>query len=949
MITKPSSSGATSGTTSGTTSGQNGLVDAHRLDSAAAATALEVDPAVGLTAALIVRRYEEFGPNVLAEEQRTPAWRRLVAQFSDLLILILVAAAIVAFAVSGELKTPLVVLVVVVFNAVIGFVQENRAEKSLDALKKMLVIQTRARRDGQLVNLPAGELLPGDVVMVEAGDRIPADGRLLFANSLEIEEAALTGESQPATKLVDAIDRPEVPLGDRRNMVYMNTTVTRGRGELVVTATGMRTEIGRIAGLLRATETEKTPLQKQLDGLAHSLAKLAAGIVIAVFAIGLLRGDSASELLLTSVALAVASIPEGLPAVTAVTLAIGVSRMAKHNAIVKRLASVETLGCTSVVCSDKTGTLTLNQMTAIDLVMHLKSHAVTGDGYEPVGTIARIDGDEPVGLRAALLPMALCTDAVIRFVDGRYELVGDPTEGALVVLAAKGGLDIDRERADHPRLGEVPFDSANKFMATTHEMVDGNGHRMVMLYVKGAPDVLLSRSATVIDQRGDAVSIAAHADELVGHNERLAAKGLRVLAVAQRELTLDAWSEFVSGGGDPIDLVRDLTLVAMAGIVDPPRAEAREAIAEAHAAGISVKMITGDHAATAAAIGRELGLTGSAVTGNDLDRMDDHELAERIDGISVFARVAPEHKIRLVAALQQKGNVVAMTGDGVNDAPALKKADMGIAMGITGTEVTKEAATMVLTDDNFATIIQAVRRGRTIYDNIVKFVRFQLSTTLGFAALFLLAAIFDIANGKPFTAIAILWVNIIMDGPPAMALGLDRSGRDVMLRRPRPQDERILTRPRWVAVGTAATVMAIGTLGILIFAPGIEAEAGVATVAGTMAFNTFVLFQFFNILNARSDTQTVFSRFTFTNASLWISLAVVALLQIGVTHVGFMQNLFDTTSISAGQWLVCILVASSVLVIEEARKFVGRRRDTAVAPVSPFSSTVPQQTSEVPA
>jgi len=915
------------------TAGTPAAPDAHRRDGAVVADQLGVRPDHGLPSDEVARRSAQFGPNELAEAARTPAWKRLLAQFTDLLILILIAAAVVAFAVSGELKTPLVVLVVVVFNAIIGFVQENRAEKSLEALKKMLVIQTRVRRNGELVNLPAGELVPGDIVMIEAGDRVPADGRLLYANTLEIEEAALTGESQPSTKGIDSIDRDSVPLGDRKNMAYMNTTVTRGRGELVVTATGMQTEIGRIAGLLRATEAEKTPLQKQLDGLAHSLAKLAAVIVIAVFVIGLIRGESASDLLLTAVALAVASIPEGLPAVTAVTLALGVAKMAKQNAIVKRLASVETLGCTSVICSDKTGTLTLNQMTAVELITQLRRHDVTGDGYEPVGTIQPVNGDERVSLDAALMPMALCTDAAIRRSDdGRWELVGDPTEGAMVVLAAKGGLAIDQVRTAHPRLAEVPFDSANKFMATVHEIVDIDGARRVVMYVKGAPDVLFSRSARVIDESGAAAPIEQHLDTLRDHNDRLAAEGLRVLAVAQREFDPADWLEFAHHGGELIELVRDLTLIALAGIVDPPRAEARQAIAEAHRAGIAVKMITGDHATTAAAIGRELGLSGRAVTGNDLDTMDDDELARQIDDITVFARVAPEHKIRLVAALQKKGNVVAMTGDGVNDAPALKKADMGVAMGITGTEVTKEAATMVLADDNFASIVGAVKRGRTIYDNIVKFVRFQLSTTLGFATLFLLSAIFGIADGKPFTAIAILWVNIIMDGPPAMALGLDKEGTDVMERRPRPLTERILTPARWTAVGTAAAMMAIGTLLVLTLAPGNDAAtAGTATVAGTMAFNTFVLFQFFNILNTRSDTQTVFSRYTFSNHWLWIALGGVALLQIGVTHVGFMQDLFDTTSISFGQWLVCIAVASSVLVVEEARKFVVRRRGDHIA------------------
>lgn len=922
----------------GTSSGPLGSLGAgaayHAVDAEKALEWMDVHLETGLSDGEVERRRAEHGENALPDAARQPAWRRLLAQFQDLLILILLAAAIISFLVSGELKTPLVVLTVVLLNAFIGFIQENKAEASLDALKKMLVTQTRVRRNGQLLNLPSHDLVPGDIVLVEAGDRIPADGRLVHATQLEIEEAALTGESHPTEKDVATIEvgpSGEVALGDRRNMAYMNTTVTRGRGEMVVTGTGMTTEIGRIAGLLRSTETEKTPLQKQLDGLAHALAALAGIIVALVFIIGLIRGDSVADLFLTAVALAVASIPEGLPAVTALTLAIGVSKMASQNAIVKRLASVETLGCTSVICSDKTGTLTLNQMTARELVVQGRAHEVTGQGYAPIGTIEHLGTDEPQAIDAALEAMALCNDSVVREGDDGWELVGDPTEGALTVLAAKGGIDIDPFRSRHPRMAEVPFDSANKFMVTIHEMVTDSGRRVVRLYAKGAPDVLLDRSSSVIGDDGTAEPIDGARASFEAHNNRLGHEGLRVLALAQREFTPDEWDEIASSGTEPIELVRNLTLLALVGIVDPPRPEAKDAIAVAHTAGIRVVMITGDHAVTASAIGQELGLAGPgrtvvAVTGRDLDEMSDDELADRIDSIDVFARVAPEHKMRLVAALQKRENVVAMTGDGVNDAPALKKADIGVAMGITGTEVTKEAATMVLTDDNFATIVGAVSQGRTIYDNIVKFVRFQLSTTLGFATLFLLSAILGVAGGKPFTAISILWVNIIMDGPPAMALGVDRGGKDIMQRRPRPMSEKILTPSRWVAVGFAATIMALGTLAVLAWGPGVEPEAGVATVAGTMAFNTFVLFQFFNILNARSDTATVFSRFTFSNRLLWVALAAVLLLQVGVTHVGFMQSLFDTTSISASQWLVCIAVASSVLWLEEIRKVVVRRR-----------------------
>ncbi|MGA1510085.1 MAG: cation-translocating P-type ATPase, partial [Ilumatobacteraceae bacterium] len=736
---------------------------------------LSTDVMTGLSSGEVAERLTTYGPNRLAESKRRPAFLRFLDQFRDLLIMILLVAAVVSFAVSGELKTPVVVLLVVFLNALIGFVQENRAEASLEALKKMLTASSRVRRDGDVMEVATDDLVPGDIVLVEAGDRIPADGRLVLAANLEIEEAALTGESHPSEKSTLLVDRADAPLGDRSCIAYMNTTVTRGRGEFVVTSTGMNTEIGRIAGLLRETETEKTPLQKQLEGLAHSLAKLSGLIVAAVFAIGLLRGNSVSELLNLAVALAVATIPEGLPAVTAVTLAVGVSKMAKKNAIVKRLASVETLGCTSIICSDKTGTLTLNEMTARRLVVQNRDHAVTGEGYSPEGSIEKIPGDVPFTMDNALMGMALCNDAVIRYENGDWQLVGDPTEGALAVLATKGGLDVADLRVRYPRVAEVPFDSSTKVMATFHEVIGSSGERVVRMFVKGAPDVVLERATHAIGSDGESVPSSQLRTELLAHNDRMADEGLRVLAVAQRDIVLDAWNEFTDTGADPSILMSDLVLMALIGIVDPPRPEAQVAIAEARTAGITVKMITGDHAVTARAIGRELGLGDGqgdvvAVTGNDLDQMTDDELASRIDEISVFARVAPEHKIRLVAALQRKGRIVAMTGDGVNDAPALKKADMGVAMGITGTEVTKEAATMVLTDDNFATIVGAVKRGRTIYDNIVKFVRFQLSTTLGFAMLFLAASIFDIAHGKPFAAIAILWVNIIMDGPPAMAL-----------------------------------------------------------------------------------------------------------------------------------------------------------------------------------
>jgi Ca2+-transporting ATPase len=902
---------------------------AHARPFSEVAEEIQVDVSTGLSSNDASVRLESYGLNQLAEAKRRPALLRFLDQFRDVLILILLGAAVVSFVVSRELKTPLVVLVVVLLNSFIGFIQEQRADASLNALKKMLASNTRVRRDGKTLSVPSGEVVPGDVVLVEAGDRVPADGRIAVAVNLEIDESALTGESQPAAKSNDVVTRAEAALGDRICMAYMNTTVTRGRAELIVTSTGMSTEIGRIAGLLRATEIEQSPLQRQLEGLAHSLAKLSAVIVAAVVAIGLWRGDGISDILNLAVALAVATIPEGLPAVTAVTLAIGVATMAKQNAIVKRLSSVETLGCTSVICSDKTGTLTLNEMTARRLVSAGVELAVSGEGYSPIGEISGERSEAPFALENALIGMALCSDAVVHEVEGEWSLVGDPTEGALVVLAMKGGVDVLGARSSHPRVAEVPFDSSLKFMATFHRLATTSGNEVVRMFVKGAPDVILDRSSTVIGNGGAALAMVDARGDLLAHNDRLAGEGMRVIAIAQRDFPLDAWTEFESSGIPPVDLVGDLVLLSLVGIVDPPRPEAKLAIAEAKQAGIDVKMITGDHASTARAIGKELGLiegSATAVTGAELDTLSDDELDRRIDEVSVFARVAPEHKIRLVAALQRKNRVVAMTGDGVNDAPALKKSDIGVAMGITGTEVTKEAATMVLTDDNFTTIVGAVKRGRAIYDNIVKFVRFQLSTTLGFALLFLAASITGIADGKPFAAIAVLWVNLIMDGPPAMALGLDRPDFGVMQRRPRPMSERILTKSRWVAVSFASVIMAGGTLLVLAFAPGDAAKAGVATVAGTMAFNTFVLFQFFNILNVRNDRLTVFRRETLRNRNLWGALVAVISLQIGVTHWGPMQRLFDTTSISLVQWGVCALVASTVLWLEELRKFVVRTR-----------------------
>ena len=893
----------------------------HEVDRNRCIDRLGSDVERGLTAAQVERRQVEFGPNVLAQQRRRPPWLAFADQFRNFLIIILLVAAAVSFVVSGELKTPIVILLVVVLNAVLGFVMENRAERSLDALRSMLVVRAKVLRDGRTSEVDSAELVPGDVVLIESGAKVPADGRLLDSASLEVQEATLTGESAPVAKSADATLALDAALGDRTNVVYMNTTVTRGRALVLVTSTGMETEIGRIAHMLESTTIEATPLQRQLDHVAHVLAALAGVVVALVFTIGLLRGEPIGDLFLTAVALAVASVPEGLPAVLAVTLALGAHQMAKQHAVIKRLASVETLGCTTIICSDKTGTLTMNEMTARAIYLGGSSWTVTGEGY---GSAGKIVADRPTGSDAAelnpvMLGMALCNDSIVR--DG--EVVGDPTEAALTVLATKSGLEVIEARRTHPRRWEVPFDSALKFMATIHDLDDGSGPSTCRMFVKGAPDVLIGRSSTWLDDAGKVSPLDdAGRATLARRNDELAGQGLRVIAIAWRDLDDDRAD--ASTPEERLDCVTDLQLVALIGIVDPPRPEAAEAISLCHRAGISVKMITGDHATTAQAIATQLGIRGEAVTGAQLDEMSDDELADRLDAVGVFARVAPEHKLRLVRALQARRDVVAMTGDGVNDAPALRQADIGVAMGITGTEVTKEAATMVLTDDNFATIVEAVRRGRTIYDNIVKFVRFQLSTTIGFAITFLTATATGIATGKPFTALQILWVNIIMDGPPAMALGVDPPVGNTMQRGPRPATERILMPSRVARLVAMGLVMATGTLIVMVTAPDYSVGVAVAgTVAGTMAFTTFVFFQFFNLVNCRAEHGTAFRRDLFTNGRLWAIVGVVAILQVCAVHIGPLQTLFDTTALTAAQWAVCLGVASSILWLEELRKFVA--------------------------
>ncbi len=886
----------------------------HRLNALRALEILGSDASRGLGTQAVAERLDKYGENRLLEAQPRPLWLKYLDQFKDFLVIVLLFAAVLAWAI-GDLKDAIVILLVVLFNATLGFYQEHRAEKTLAALKNMLAPAARVRRDGRPLKVDAAQLVPGDIVLLEAGDRVPADGRLLAAHALEIDEAALTGESHAVGKSTALLEEADLPLGDRINCLYMNTVVTRGRAELLVTATGMATEMGKLAGMIAHTEEAQTPLQKQLDTLGKKLAAIAGVVITVIFALNFARGEPWVDAALTAVALTVAAIPEGLPAVVTVTLAIGMWRMANNRAILKKLSAVETLGSTTVICSDKTGTLTLNQMTARAGWFAGQRFTVSGEGYAAGGAISFVadtltpsltsHGGGNRALRPFLLPMALCGDSRVQ--EGM--LVGDPTEGALWVLAQKGGLDPEYEQSEQPRIAEIPFDSEHKFMVTFHHAGD-----TVEMFVKGAPDVLLARASLYLTNEGEVTLGETVRAGIEAENEHLATQALRVLAVARRVIAARDFDP----AGDLMQWASGWTFLGLAGLMDPPRPEAKQAISLCKRAGIEVKMITGDHKLTAAAIGSELGLTGEVVSGAELDVMSEEELARRIDHIDVFARVSPEHKVKIVHALKADGHIAAMTGDGVNDAPALKAADIGVAMGITGTAVTKEAATLVLTDDNFATIVRAVEEGRVVYDNIVKFVRFQLSTNIGAILTVLTATLAGMPT--PFTAIQLLWINIIMDGPPAMALGLEPARPGIMRAKPRSQSVQILNLRRLARLALYGATMMVGT--IFMFQHGLQEHSH--AYALTLAFTTFVLFQFFNVFNARSEHGSAFNAHFLHNGKLWLALAFVLALQFIAVHWGPAQEIFGTIDLETDDWLKAAAVASSVLLLDEARKFMTK-------------------------
>jgi P-type Ca2+ transporter type 2C len=903
---------------------------------------LGVDPSAGLGAAEAAARLAGAGPNRLETEPPVPAWRKLLQEFVDPLVFLLLAAvaiSLVTWVLEGADGVPfeaVVIGVILVANAVLGYVQEARAEHAVAALQRMAAATSAVLRDGQEQRIPAAEVVPGDVLVLGEGDAVSADARVVHSASLTVAEAALTGESEPVLKAPAPLGG-DVALGDRTNMVFSGTAVTRGRGRAVVTATGMATEMGRIAALLGRTEEDPTPLQREIRLVGRTLG--IAVLVIASVVVGaiLLTTDirSASDVvdvLLVGVSLAVAAVPEGLPAVLSVVLALGVQRMAAKNAIVKKLSSVETLGSASVICSDKTGTLTRNEMTIQRIVTYSGEVAVTGTGYEPHGELV-VDGhpleDGPLldEVRIVLSGGSLANDASLRQEADGWVVLGDPTEVAFLVAERKAGFHTERT-ARFDRVGEVPFTSERKLMSTLE--VDTYHEGQVDVVTKGAPDVLLARctreqfghgSRPLDDDRRHA--ILAKVDELAGD-------ALRTLGVAYRPMA--------GAPDDPgEDIERELTFAGVVGIIDPPRDEARKAIDLARGAGIRVVMITGDHPRTAGRIAAELGIVedGSpAVTGTQIDGLDDAAFAEAVRTTSVYARVAPEHKLRIVDALQADGNIVAMTGDGVNDAPALKTADIGVAMGITGTDVTKEAAKMILADDNFATIVAAVHEGRGIFANIRKFLRYLLSSNAGEVLTMLLGVVgagliglrdLDGEVAVPLLATQILWINLLTDTAPALAMGVDPAPDDVMARPPRRPTDRVIDTGMQLEVLFVGLVMAVVTLLTLdIGLPGGMVEgSGSLAHARTMAFTTLVLAQLFNCFNARSERVSAF-RHLFVNRLLWAAVGVSLLLQVAVVYLPFLNDAFDTTSLGAWDWVLCTGMASVVLWADEVRKFLRR-------------------------
>ncbi len=861
--------------------------DWHALSADEAAAQLDTHPAHGLDEAAAAERLARHGENRLPLPPGKSALLRFLAQLAQPLVLVLIAAGAVTTAL-GEYVDAGVILGVVLVNAVIGFVQEGKAEAALAALARAMAAEAVVVRGGSKQRLGAHALVPGDVVLLAAGDRVPADLRLVEARGLQAMEASLTGESAAVRKLPEALPADTL-LADRTNMAYAGTMVVSGQGIGLVAATGSATETGRISRLIAAAPDLQTPLTKKMAAFSNWLLLVIGGLALFTFAVGLARGESAFDMFMAAVALSVGAIPEGLPAAVTITLAIGVSRMAKRRAIIRKLPAVEALGSTTVICSDKTGTLTENQMTVREVWAGGDRHEVGGSGYAPEGRIGDDDYSPAIdgALRETLVAGVLCNDAGLFKKDGRWEIAGDPTEGALLVLARKGGLDEATLQAVFPRLDVLPFDSALQYMATAHAV---EGVRVA--YVKGAIERLLPRCGDMLDAAGEPASLDVAAIER--HAQAMAGRGYRVLALARA-----AVGERELAGEDFAAL--PLTFLGLVGMIDPPRPRAVGAVRACHGAGIAVKMITGDHALTALAIARQLGIdpgAGGALTGRELAAMDDAALARAAVACNVFARVEPEQKLRLVRALQQRGEVVAMTGDGVNDAPALKSADIGVAMGLAGTDVAREAAAMVLTDDNFASIEAAVEEGRGVYDNLVKFITWTLPTNFG-EGLVIVAAIVAGAT-LPITPLQILWINMTTAVLLGLMLAFEPVERGIMQRPPRPPQAPVLDRPLLARIVLVSVLLLVGAYGLFL----VElAQGSPLAEARTVAVNVFVVVETCYLFNCRSLTRSFVAVGIFSNPWVWVGSGVMIGLQLAFTYLPLMNRLFGTAPIGLAEWL----------------------------------------------
>ena len=862
----------------------------------------------GLSSTEAAQRLEQFGPNELQTQGRVSPWTILLEQFKNVLIIILLLATTLS-AFLGHGVEAIAITVIVLFAVILGFIQEFRAERAIEALREMAAPNATVLRDGREQRIPAKDLVPGDLIVLGTGDKVPADARLTEAINLQTVEAPLTGESAPVEKHSEALLDDQLPPADQKNMAFAGTAVTYGRGRALIVATGMATEFGKIARMLEEVDTAKTPLQKNLDRIGKSLARAAFAVVLVIVAVGLFRGQPFVEMLIFGVALAVAVVPEALPAVVTISLALGVKRMVRRNALVRRLPAVETLGSTSVICSDKTGTLTKDEMTVRKLYVAGRTIEVSGTGYEPLGTFSQNGTDftrsEPLlrMLRAA----TLASDARVEQRDGSgaWEVKGDPTEGALVVAAAKAGLNKLELDAQFARVSEIPFTAETKRMTTLHRINTSD----VVAYAKGAPEVIVQSCASVLTENGVESLDDARRAEVLESARMMAGEAMRVLAVAYKpHATLkDAESE--------------MTLLGLAGMIDPPRPEAKAAVSKCNEAGIKVIMITGDHPLTAKAVAEELAITkgGRVVNGAELEAMDDAQLEREVESIEVCARVSPAHKLRVVTALQNRGQVVAMTGDGVNDAPALKKADIGIAMGITGTDVSKEAAAMTLTDDNFASIVAAVEEGRGIFSNIKKYLMYLLSSNIGEIGLMAGATLLGLP--LPLSAVQILYVNLATDGLPALALAVDPPERGLMRRRPRDPHTGIFTRPVVLLMLAGGIWSAIVNLGLFIYAYN---SGRPLAEAMTMTFVSLVLIQFFKAYNFRSDRDSVL-RQPFANK--WLNLAIgwELIMLAFILYVPVLERVFGTVALPLNDWLIIIAAALTISPVLELTKWLERR------------------------